>query len=71
MQSALQPVWLYIIFSHDLTSGTIFVKNLLSVKHGFDVLYNFCPKHFLILRRIPRAIINEIGVHVEHLLEFM
>ena len=46
MQSALWHVWLYIIFSHDLTIGTIFVKNLLNVKRGFDVLYNFCPKHF-------------------------
>jgi len=46
MQSALYLAYIFIIFSHYVKSRTISVKNLLSVKRGFDVLYKFCPKKF-------------------------
>jgi hypothetical protein len=52
-------VWLYHIFPHDLTNGTIFGKKLLNIKCVL-ILSTYLSETFLILRRIERDVI----VHV-------
>jgi hypothetical protein len=57
----LWPVWLYHIFPHYLTNGTILKKKIVEHKMYFDFVYKFFSETFHILRRIRRGII--INVH--------
>jgi hypothetical protein len=57
----VSPIWLYNIFSHYLTNGTIFGKNVLNIKSVFWFSLQLLSETFLILRRTERDII--IYVH--------
>jgi len=61
----LLPACFYNIFPYYLTNGTI-IEHKMCI---FYVFYKFCPKHFSILRRIERDMVEMyIGLHVKYLL---
>ena len=59
----LWPVWMYHIFLYYLTNGTIFVKNLLNMKHVLIFSTTFLET-FFILRRIQRDNYIVINMHM-------
>jgi hypothetical protein len=57
--------WLYTVFPHYLTSGTIFVKKVIEHKMCILSLSTILSEPFLILRRLERDMIkNYIGLRV-------
>ena len=57
----LRPLWLYHIFRHYLINGTIFWKKLLKIKCVFWFSIQLLSQTFLILRRIQRDIVQNVG----------
>ena len=77
----LWPVWLYDVFPHYFTDGTIFGKQLLNIKPVFWFYLRVLSETFIILRGIQRdAVINVhwspckvlvILVRVQYVLTFL